>query len=88
MRPSHEARIETLRSRRAQIDAEILRLHARDKTQIRKDETRRKILIGALIINEMEGRQDFNDWVHSLLARKLSKPRDRALFGIETPAAE
>lgn len=84
MSPSHEARIENLRSRRAQIDAEILRLHARDKTQSRKDDTRRKILIGALIMSEMEGRQDFNDWVRSLLARKLNKPRDRALFGLET----
>lgn len=81
MRPSNEQRIEALRSRRAQIDAELARLQAKARVLARKEDTRRKILIGAIMMQEMASRPDFDRYVRSLLFDRLEKPRDRALFG-------
>ena len=83
MRPSNQERIEALRVRRAEIDAELSRLSARARADSRKQDTRRKILIGAVILQEMQDKPEFRDYVHSLLKARLSKPRDRELFQFE-----
>lgn len=82
MRPKNQERIETLRSRRAQIDAELLRLEAKAKAEDRKTDTRRKILIGAVVMQEMEKRPDFATWMRKLIGQRLTRSRDRALFGM------
>ena len=82
MRPTNQDRIEALRSRRAQIDAELSRLEAKARVEHRKIDTRRKILIGAVILQEMADREDFSQFVHGLLAQRLTKPRDRNLFDL------
>jgi hypothetical protein len=53
------------------------------KTAKRKADTRRKILIGAVVMQEMEKRQEFYLWVEGLLKERLKHPRDRALFGLQ-----
>lgn len=82
MRRTNTERIDALRSRRAQIDAELLRLEAKAKAEDRKSDTRRKILIGAVVMQEMERRNDFAAWIKRLLGQRLTRPRDRALFGM------
>lgn len=82
MRPSNEQRIETLRSRRAEIDAELARLQAKSRVQTRKQDTRRKILIGAVIMQEMKSKPEVNLMVLNLLEERLTKPRDRELFSL------
>lgn len=79
----NEKKLETLREKRAQLDAEIARVEARRRMDARKADTRRKILIGAVIMQEMEQRAEFEQWVKKTLAKRLDKPRDRALFGFE-----
>lgn len=87
MRPSNQNRIESLRSRRAQIDAELARLEAKAKGEARKADTRRKILIGALVMQEMASNPDLEKLVKELTESRLTKPRDRALFQLppQTP---
>lgn len=80
MRPSNQNRIESLRSRRAQIDAELTRLEAKARGEARKADTRRKILIGALVLQEMTSNPDLEKLVMELAAERLTKPRDRDLF--------
>jgi hypothetical protein len=88
MQGKHEARIETLRTRRAQINAQLLRLEAISKTQARKDETRRKILAGAVLLDEMAKNPKLDAWARDLLKRRLLRDRDRALFGFDAERSE
>jgi len=83
MLPRHQKRAETLRAKKAQIEAQLAQIDARAKTAKRKAETRRKILIGAVILQEMALRPDFDAWVYKLLEKRLTKDRDRQLFGLE-----
>ncbi len=87
MRPGTPKRIETLEAKKAQIDAELARLKARSRTESRKAETRRKILIGAVVMQEMGTRAEINAWVGKLLDQRLIKDRDRALFGLQPVSA-
>lgn len=77
-----DPRIEQLETRKAQIEAEIARRQARLRADLRKADTRRKVLIGALVMQEMERRAEVDGWVRRLLGERLDKPRDRALFGL------
>ncbi len=79
----NQTRLQNLREKRAQLDAEIARLEARKRLEERKADTRRKILIGAVMLQEMSDRDDFAEWVNQTLAQRLDKPRDRKLFGLE-----
>jgi protein subunit release factor B len=86
MRPSTLDRIENLRARRAQLDAELSRLEAKTRSENRKMDTRRKILIGAIIMQEMEDDPEVDAHVKGLLEKRLSKPRDRSLFNLPASA--
>lgn len=88
MRPTNEQRIEALRQRRAQLDAELSRLEAKARTETRKQDTRRKILIGAVILQEMKDRPEFDEWVTGLLRDRLKKPHDRDLFQLGPAPAQ
>lgn len=59
----------------AKIQAEI------DKK--RRDETRRKILVGALVLNEIQNDEKLKAHVDILLEVNLTKPEDRELFNLE-----
>lgn len=86
MRPTNAERLENLRKRRAVLDAELSRLEARERTEKRKQDTRRKILLGAVVMQEMEAKPDeTGKWARELLAERLTKPRDRALFDLDVP---
>lgn len=81
---TNEERLEDLRKRRAALDAEVNRLQAKKRLADRKADTRRKILLGAVVMQEMESKPDkIGVWAKQLLDERLKKPRDRALFGLE-----
>ena len=52
------SRLEKLLNKKAQLDAQIKALEARTRTQERKDDTRRKVIWGALLITDMERHPD------------------------------
>lgn len=78
----NDQKIERLQTRKAQIEAELAKLRARGRVADRKADTRRKILIGAVALQEMESRADFDAWMRRLLRERLTKARDRALFDL------
>lgn len=82
MRPPNDKRILQLREKRSQIDAEILRIESRLRSDARKEDARRKILIGAVMLQEMQDRPEFDSYVRGLLNDRLTRPRDRELFDI------
>ncbi len=83
MRKTEDERLEDLKRRRAALDAEVNRLQAKKRAEDRKADTRRKILLGAVVMQEIDAQPDkIGVWAKSLLSERLTKPRDRALFGL------
>lgn len=75
-------RLKKLEERRAKIAAEIARVKAREATQIRKNDTRRKVLVGAFVLAMIERGEWPREKFDSSLALFLSRPQDRALFNL------
>jgi hypothetical protein len=61
-----------------QAEASIKKIQRLEKTQDRRDDTRRKIIIGALVLAE----QGWKKGLDQLLELKLVKPADRVLFNL------
>ncbi len=51
----------------------------------RKNDTRRKILAGAAVVDEAEGKEEYKAALFKLLGKFLTRPEDRALFGQPSP---
>lgn len=77
----HE-KLKKLEERRSKIAAEIARVRARETAQTRKDDTRRKVLLGALLLSMLDSGELPREKVDSALARFLSRPQDRVLFSL------
>ena len=80
-----ERKLRELKVRQGRIEA---RQRSRAQAQARKDDTRRKILVGALVLARVEqGRfaeSDLREWLDAALTRA----DDRALFGLPVRDAE
>ena len=90
--PKLDERIETLEAKLKQLKVRQQRLEARkrarENAQARKDDTRRKILVGALILARVEQGRFSGAELTSWLDEALTRPDDRALFGLAiSPAA-
>ena len=73
-------RIDSLKQRQERIAARIKHLQAREKTEHRKAETRRNILVGALIRARMKRDEAFEARVLKMLDAELKREIDRNLF--------
>jgi hypothetical protein len=83
---SLDAKLEEKRVKLAQLKARQQlvenRLRYLASKQARRDETRRKILIGAVILAKIE-RKEFDDKkLRAMLDEALTRADDRALFGL------
>jgi len=86
----------TIAERIAQLDAQKKALQARAGKQERADDTRRKVLLGALVLHRLESAGDaefskrLGDWLRRELPGFLSRESDRTLFadllGVSSPA--
>ena len=89
MSPKLEERIETLQERLNQLKTRQARIDARQRAlaarRSRKDDTRRKILAGAILLAKVESGdfelRTFKRWLENALTRK----DDRDLFGLDAP---
>ena len=75
----------TIEQRLAELDAQRATLKARLNKQERANDTRRKVLLGALVLHRMEnGRDDFSkslgDWLRRELPGFLTRDGDKKLF--------
>ena len=69
-----------LLEKKARIDARLKALAIADQKQKRKDDTRRKIITGALALEHATINAEFGAQLASLLNRYVERPEDRALF--------
>jgi len=71
-------RVEALRKRRAQLEAQIAALQAREAADQRKADTRRKIVIGSGVLALVARNAEFGRWLALRLPEVLAE-RDRPL---------
>ena len=79
-----EAQLEKLKQLKAQKQAIEARERAKQKEQDRKDDTRRKILLGSYLIKKMESNEANKQKILADLNEYLTEDRDRKLFGLST----
>jgi len=80
-------RLEALKQKRDQLNAQIAKLNARKAAESRRIETRRKIVAGALLLDAVatdraaEKPVGIARWWDAQITR-LKRQQDRALFGL------
>ncbi|GBR73086.1 mobilization protein [Acidiphilium acidophilum] len=74
-----EAKIEAARKRAAQAKARLADLEARASQQARKLDTRRKVILGGLLIDAAEKDDRFSKVITALMAR-MAREQDRKAF--------
>jgi large subunit ribosomal protein L7/L12 len=87
MNQKRKDRIQTLAGRLKQLQAQQIKAESRQRTKVarksRKDDLRRKILAGAVVLTCVEdgrlSKSDFSAWMD----QALEAPEDRALFGLD-----
>ena len=72
---------ERLKQLKAQKQAVLAREKARQKAQDRKDDTRRKILLGSYLLNKMEDEAE-KEKILAGINEYLTEDRDRKLFNL------
>lgn len=77
-----EKQQERLNQLKAQKQAVISREKAKQKEQERKDDTRRKILLGSYLLKQMEN-DTYKEKILTELSEYLTEKRDRELFNLE-----
>lgn len=76
----HKKRIDQLKAKDELIQARKVQALIKGK---RADETRRKILAGALVLEMMEENDETKNRFIARLDKFLTRPDDRALFGLK-----
>lgn len=74
-------KLKKLEARKAKIAAEIARVRGREAAAARRQDTRRKIIVGAVILGMVERGEGMpKNALFAALDKSLSRPQDRALF--------
>ena len=89
--PKLDERISTMEQRLKQLKARQQRAEARKRTldskKKRQADTRRKILVGAIVLAQVERGEFPERELRELLGRWLDRDDDRALFGLAPKTA-
>lgn len=80
-RLTDEQRRAALLAEQAKIATRLRQMDAKAKAQARKDDTRRKIIAGALALEHKDAA--FQATMEKLLNEYVTKPDERRLFGLE-----
>ena len=73
---------EELKAKTKKLNSQIRSIEARASESDRKIDTRKKILLGAMVMNLIENKKLSEGQVNQWLSDYLSKDRDRVLFGL------
>jgi hypothetical protein len=76
-------KLDKLKARQEQIKAQIQKEVQRDSTKKRKEETRKKILIGSMMLNEINKNKEIEREISQKLNIYLKNKRDRRLFNFD-----
>lgn len=81
-RKTPEEKLADLQRQRDQINARIQQQQAKLRGQQRKEDTRRKIIAGALALEHMAYDAAFAHAMQKLIADHVTRPEDRKLFDL------
>ena len=81
-------RLRKLEESEARIRAEIQRVKGRAAQEARKRDTHRKILIGAMVLDQVQRGEWPEERLQAAMDRFLDKDRDRAVFELEPRSAK
>ena len=70
-------RIAHLKQQREKLSQKLSRLEHKEKSQARKLDTRKKIIVGGAVLSEMQKDSEFAAVVRALLLRYVARPNDR-----------
>ena len=71
-------RIAQLKQKQQQLARRLNALEQKEKSQTRKLDTRRKIIVGGAVVAEMHKDPEFAAVVRAMLLRYVARPNDRA----------
>ena len=79
------AKLKRLLERQAQLKSQIQQAKAQERSRERKLDTRRKLLIGAAILHQVEQQQWPESKLKAMMDGFLTRPEDRRLFDLAIP---
>lgn len=79
MRPLSEQRQE-LETRKQQLEARLQQIRAREAEEIRRRDTRRKVVVGALVLGAADTTEHHRAWLLSVLRSAPTRPQDREIL--------
>ncbi len=79
---SRVSKLRQLREQLAEVEAKISREQARETRSERKKDTRRKILLGAIVLKVLSQDDDPGESLRNLVDPYLVRDDDRALFDL------
>jgi hypothetical protein len=85
-RSTEQERLQKLQERRDQLNAQLAAMEARAKQTQKKQDDRRKILLGALVLADLDTRPELRNYLAERLPGFLVRPEDRKLFAALLPA--
>lgn len=81
-RQTPEQKLAALQAKQAQLNEQIRQESAKLKAQERKQDTRRKILTGAVALEHAAHDKTFAETLNRQIAKNVTRPDDRALFNL------
>ena len=81
-RKTPEQQLAELETKEQQLQARIQKKRSDGRTQKRKQDSRRKIIAGALALEHMEHDGHFREVLGKLIDTTVTRPEDRKLFGL------
>lgn len=82
MAKTTKEKLAELIKKEAELKAQIQAIKARESEDERKRDTRRKILIGGIVLSKVKRGDWTQEKLQSLLNNELKTDRDRELFGL------
>ncbi|PHR70605.1 conjugal transfer protein TraD [Henriciella sp.] len=73
---------EKLLAQRQKLDAEIKAIEAKERSQKRKDDTRRKIILGGLVMKAATSEPNILTWLKTLASGESVSGKDRDLLNL------
>jgi len=86
-RSSDQERVQKLQEKRDQLNAQLAAMEARAKQTQKKQDDRRKILLGAMVLNDIATHPELKTYLAARLPGFLVRPEDRKLFSEFMPAS-
>ena len=81
-------KLAALTEKRNQLNAQIQALKAKGQAQERKNETRKKIIIGGMVMRMVKDGDMPQERMQTLLDKYVESAKDRELFGLEPKSTE